>query len=203
MRIQNLTSKTINGKVYVSGTISISQDLFSRDNFGRTVTSYRKKYNDYPSVGKMDVKNMRFLHLNDMPLFDNQQEFKFYIEPKKIFLGTLCRDGIEKTIGNYSSSKPSRSSHLSWWEFGHKDEFFLKSLFLLPFRLIAYAIMIPFWFVRKIFTFAYRIVASIFVLVISIFILLPVKYIGFIITFGYWNGFKDRYIERLEDIWDY
>lgn len=87
-------------------------------------------------------------------------------------------------------------------EFGHTDEFFLKSLFLLPFRLIAYAIMIPlgigFWAIR----FVYRIIASIFVILVSIIVLIPIKIILFIISFGHWDWFEERFIGRLEDIWD-
>ena len=31
---------------------------------------------------------------------------------------------------------------------------------------------------------------------------MPIKIILFIISFGYWDGFKERFIKRLEYIWN-
>lgn len=103
----------------------------------------------------------------------------------------------------------SKNKDLSWWEFGHSDEFFLKSLVLLPFRLVLNPI---FWLLGLawllvvdlpigIVKFAYKIVASAFVILISI-IILPFKLFFVLITFGYYKGFKERFIDRIDGIWE-
>ena len=88
-------------------------------------------------------------------------EYDIYQWNPRELIGTAKCCGDNYSSSNYSSSSTSTSDNISWWEFGHSDEFFLKSLFLLPFRLIAYAIMIPlsigFWAI----SFVYKIIASI------------------------------------------
>lgn len=42
----------------------------------------------------------------------------------------------------------------------------------------------------------------VFIFLVSIIILLPIKLVFFIISFGHWNGFENRFIERIGDVYD-
>ena len=99
----------------------------------------------------------------------------------------------EVFIGQINNAYLDR--YMPWWEFGQTDESSFKSMILFPFRLI---VNIPIFIVR----FVYRIIASIFVLLTSILILFPIKLITFVLSLGYLNGFKKRFISRLDDIWN-
>ncbi|QHI35583.1 hypothetical protein IMCC3317_09290 [Kordia antarctica] len=41
-----------------------------------------------------------------------------------------------------------------------------------------------------------------FILLVSIIILLPIKLVFYVISFGRWNGFENRFIERISDVYD-
>lgn len=112
--------------------------------------------------------------------------------------------------------KKTKNTNLSWWEFGERDEFFIKSIILLPFRLVLSPVI---WFIStivnvivgivglaifiplEIIKFFFKAIISILIITISL-ILLPIKIVLTIITFGYYKGFEQRFIDRLDNIWN-
>jgi len=197
MEIISLTNQ--NG--LIKGEVSISEEYFNRDHFGRNVVCYRESENSFSYVGKMDVNNMRIIHL-EMLLFDDQQSFDLYVNlghDNVKFIGTLYRSVLE-SYSSYSSSSTNYSvdDDISWWEFGHTDEFFLKSLILLPIRLTVYIVL----FLLGLFVgLPIMIILSILIIFVSFLVLFPIKTIIYIISFGHWDLFETRLLHRLRDLW--
>lgn len=49
---------------------------------------------------------------------------------------------------------------------------------------------------------AWKIPVILLILIISIMVLLPIKLALYIISFGQWNGFEDRFMDRISDVYD-
>lgn len=49
---------------------------------------------------------------------------------------------------------------------------------------------------------AWKLPVILIILMLSIFIILPIKLALFIISFGRWNGFENRFLERIGDVYD-
>jgi hypothetical protein len=89
----------------------------------------------------------------------------------------------------------------AWWEFGQSYENPLKSFFLFPFRLVINLVRLIFIIPFEILKFTAKVIASTIILIISIIILLPLKTVAYLLSFGYLNGFEDKFIDKLDDIW--
>ena len=97
-----------------------------------------------------------------------------------------------------NTSSTDDDDDISWWEFGHSNEFFLKSLLMLPIRLSVYIVLAIFSLTIGL---PLMIIFSIVIILISIFILMPIKSVLYIISFGHWNFFENRFINKAKDLW--
>ena len=102
----------------------------------------------------------------------------------------------------FERKRPRRANHKDWIEFGQENEFFLVSLLLFPIRLVlnipVFAAMLGY----KTLSIIFKILISVLIILISFLLLFPLKLIGLIVSFGYWNGFKDRFLNRLNRVWE-
>jgi len=48
----------------------------------------------------------------------------------------------------------------------------------------------------------WKTVVMFIILIISVIVLLPIKLVFYIISFSHWNGFENKFIERISDVYD-
>lgn len=192
---------------FVSGKIRIPAGIANENSYPN-IMCYREKDKSYRSAGKIDRYNKNIIILNQL-ILDNQSDFQLYFAwnmTPKTYIGTLKRTDIEKRfnsrVGTKINTNTSYREEKDWWKFNQIDENFLKSIFLFPIRLIINIIFLIVRIPVTIIKLIIKIIVSAFIILSSLLIAMPIKIIGYIISFGYWNGFKNKFINRLNAIWD-